>query len=487
MCGGIFDDDVEWDHVNPLQQTCARQPTKWQAICASCHLEKTALEGKQDRTLESTFSLPTWRAYVETPRPPPFVFWAHDWGEGEDALELDVRRCRRNALMYSAHDFAIFSPFDGVLPAEAGRLADFSWVELRQRASANTMPYYGPGWYHRAAVEFMLHHGRCTWQDLTWSLEATAHIPATCLAEPLRVMEEAWGDQSDLAKDSVNQMIGLWAKDETHVYHVKTSCDPCDGLGAWARRYVAFEGGCINDYVFATPLLSNRSMRPIHDQIMATEHTRLAQLLFCVKALKVPPRCLKCVKTDCLVLKDFPRKRKRELEEISTLTFAELPRLRARAEGAAGAANWLDSYATMAGSQSSDEVFRLGPGEPLQCVPSKPWRAPAKSCQHSFDVTKIWKDLSKEEALQLMLDGEGLLIVGAPGTGKTHWLRNAVATLRQEGKRVDIVAKTHAAVQNINSGAHGRPLGQEARKSWRGALPHPGGRGAHAGQRAALG
>ena len=53
-----------------------------------------------------------------------------------------------------------------------------------------------------------------------------------------------------------------------------------------------------------------------------------------------------------------------------------------------------------------------------------------------------------------MLDGEGLLIVGAPGTGKTHWLRNAVATRRQAGKRVDIVAKTHAAAQNINSGAH---------------------------------
>ena len=66
MCGGIFDDDIEWDHVNPLQQTCAQQPTKWQAVCASCHLEKTSLEGRQNRTLESTFSLPAWQAYVET-------------------------------------------------------------------------------------------------------------------------------------------------------------------------------------------------------------------------------------------------------------------------------------------------------------------------------------------------------------------------------------------------------------------------------------
>ena len=41
------------------------------------------------------------------------------------------------------------------------------------------------------------------------------------------------------------------------------------------------------------------------------------------------------------------------------------------------------------------------------------------------------------------------MVVGAPGTGKTHWLRNAIASLRQAGKKVEIVAKTHAAVQNI--------------------------------------
>ena len=32
MCGGIFDDDIEWDHKNPLQQTVQGQETKWQAI-----------------------------------------------------------------------------------------------------------------------------------------------------------------------------------------------------------------------------------------------------------------------------------------------------------------------------------------------------------------------------------------------------------------------------------------------------------------------
>ena len=68
--------------------------------------------------------------------------------------------------MYSAHDFSIFCPLDSVAPAQAGKLADYSWVELQsppkaqgRKPSVSTMPYYGPGWYQRVDVEFMLHRG----------------------------------------------------------------------------------------------------------------------------------------------------------------------------------------------------------------------------------------------------------------------------------------------------------------------------------------
>jgi 5-methylcytosine-specific restriction endonuclease McrA len=142
MCGGIFDDDIEWDHLNPLQQTCRLQETKYQAICASCHLEKTGLEGKQDRTLESTFSKPVWDSYMTSPRAPALVMLAHEWGkEGEDTLELDVRRCRRNALAMSAHHFSVFSPLDSIVPAQEGVLADFSLWKY-QLGGRILCPYY---------------------------------------------------------------------------------------------------------------------------------------------------------------------------------------------------------------------------------------------------------------------------------------------------------------------------------------------------------
>ncbi len=454
LCGGIFDDDVEWDHKNPLQQTIKGQEVKWQAICASCHVEKTGLEGKQDRTLESSFSLPVWKDYVESPRPPPVVTWLHAWGEEtEETLEFDVCRCRRNALACSAHHFSVFSTLDSITPSREGTLGDFSFVTLnpKNKNLASLLPYTGPGWYHRVAVEHLLHYGLATWQDISHSLHATGRIPPECLAEPLRQMEEAWGEHTDLAKLSVNQMIGLWASDPTHVFHVKTSLDPCDGLGAYAKRYVEYKGGFTCDYIFASNLLANASMRPIHDQIMCTEHTRLAQLLFCLKALKVPPRFLKCIKTDCVVLQGPIKKRKAELESLAELTFAELPRLRARMTSEDvpdSSQQFLDSYSSISEHRRNREtkVFRLGEGKALQGHYQKPWR---ESKQPSCQEVKVWNDVSKEEALQAMLEGRGLLVVGCPGTGKTHWLRNAIATLRQDGKKVEIVAKTHAAVQNI--------------------------------------
>ena len=88
LCGSGFDGDpTEWDHANPLQQTCKGQETQWQAICAQCHSDKTGLEGKQDRSLESRFSLPVYEAYVQSPRPPPLVFRPHEWKQEEEVID----------------------------------------------------------------------------------------------------------------------------------------------------------------------------------------------------------------------------------------------------------------------------------------------------------------------------------------------------------------------------------------------------------------
>jgi 5-methylcytosine-specific restriction endonuclease McrA len=79
LCGGIFDglNDVEFDHVTPLRQTVRGQRQIFAAACSSCHLEKTQMESRQDRTLESRFAPHVWQEYVQSPRPPALVFESH--------------------------------------------------------------------------------------------------------------------------------------------------------------------------------------------------------------------------------------------------------------------------------------------------------------------------------------------------------------------------------------------------------------------------
>ena len=43
----------------------------------------------------------------------------------------------------------------------------------------------------------------------------------------------------------------------------------------------------------------------------------------------------------------------------------------------------------------------------------------------------------------------GLLVLGLPGTGKSHLCKQIVSKLRGEGKHVEVLSKTHVASQRV--------------------------------------
>ena len=61
-----------------------------------------------------------------------------------------------------------------------------------------------------------------------------------------------------------------------------------------------------------------------------------------------------------------------------------------------------------------------------------------------------WRDV---DGLEHALGGGSLLVLGAPGVGKSFWCRELVQRLRASGRRVDIIAKCHASCQNFGEGA----------------------------------
>ena len=257
-------------------------------------------------------------------------------------------------------------------------------------------------------------------------------------------MEQAWDDKT-LAKYSINSMIGLWARDSTHLYHAKTSNDAFDGRGSHMRRQVEYgEGQTICDHIFATRVWKNSSLRPIHDQIIHTEATRMAQVYFILSSLGIPQRCIKDVKTDAFILQGVAKKRKAFVENIANVRFKDLPNLRRKYQKVTYNQTFLNAGTNVKSCSSDERVFRFSEDKLKQLQGT--YSEPARSAEPPTNQGK-WQQLSKESAEEHVLNGNSILVQGSPGTGKTYFVRTLVQLLREKGKSVDVISKTHAAVQ----------------------------------------
>ena len=131
MCAGIVDKgDEEFDHISPLRDLSSKKQEKLQLLCSACHAEKTAEEPRCERDpLRSAFNQTAYEAYVLSPRVPQLQFNAFTPQQFAGELaEIDVRRCRRQALYHSAHPFPVFSVVDNVKPCTCD-LGELNYID----------------------------------------------------------------------------------------------------------------------------------------------------------------------------------------------------------------------------------------------------------------------------------------------------------------------------------------------------------------------
>ena len=407
----------ELDHIVPVHQSFSAQAQNLQALCLECHRNKTALEFSHATTLESRFSRRAYEAYVESPRLPPLVFKLNSHKPERICYGIDVVRCRKNALAHSKFPAPIFCPKDNMEQAREGHLADLTYVKLPEDgrwATFPRLPYVGEGWYAKPAAAYMLEKGIATWSDFAWSLDATAHVDQESVTQALQQMEAAWPEgEEHYAKLSVNALIGLWARNMDLIYTMRTSNHQFDGSGCQHRElFLDAAGGMHWDHIYVTQLLSNRSCRPVHDFVMASEYVAVCRIRDALAA--VPSRYLKAVKTDCVVFQDLPKKFQRLVDGL----------VRER-------------------HPDGTPVYRCEEVKGLEGQ----YRIPRIEAKCPYCSTVNWK--VAEDPVLHCLEGGGLLLTGYPGTGKTYLARQIVTALREEGYKVKIITKTHSSVQNF--------------------------------------
>ena len=408
---------AEADHVVPVHQAFYGQRQALQALCLECHRSKTFLESSHATSLESRFCRFVHETYACSPRLPPLVCGLAKCDPDRVCQGVDIVRCRKNALANAPFPLPVFCPLDNIRPAEEGHLADLTFVrkkEDRRAGGCPTSARAGTGSPRRPSCSTPGSPAGRT-SSGPWTPPPTSRRTAS----PGRW--RSWSGPGPRARSTwpsstVNALIGLWARSKDVFYSMRTSNHEVDGRGCqYQQVFFDDRGQCHYDHVYATELFSNRSTRPAHDFVMASEYVEMARIHLALR--EVPPRYLVAMKTDCLVYQSLPRKfvhmvealtRRRHRDNTPKYRFEEVKRL-----------------------EGEYQEPRLETEPPTE---QEPWR-------------------HVEDPVEHCLNGHSLLLSGMPGTGKTHLARQIVSQLSQLGEGVTLISKTHCSVQNLGLGA----------------------------------
>jgi 5-methylcytosine-specific restriction endonuclease McrA len=289
---------AEVHHKAPVSGGGGSRADNLVLLCRDCHLAVTLSQNmapREGNPLQSVFEPWVYKIFHESNKPKQLVMKLDEPKRGEP-LELDVKGCRRNALLKNTEPLPLYSPLDVPKPAVEGRLAPYSFVDIgtpRTREQfLRSLPYRGAGWYWIGAVKHMLHRGVIAWPDIKLSLWPTAQLEADVLPRLLGQLEAVWTRLSGAPewKHAVNGWLGLLGAPKRLCYEVETvqRSDDATLSGKVQRRAVVYGEGpeeVVLDFVQEVELKSWRSTRPVHQVVLDMEHCFVADALELVRSL----------------------------------------------------------------------------------------------------------------------------------------------------------------------------------------------------------
>ena len=358
----------------------------------------------------------------------------------------------RNICCHSPWEIPVFCAFDQLFETSpSAGLGDFTFVtceEPRTKAQLlRQIPFTGSRFYHKSSVCWGLTHGILKWDQCGQGIRGSGNVPAHYLREALTSLEQAWRMTSDasLAKKAVNSYLGLVASDR-HATFVEKTYLAADSLPRFhgERRLHYYDCGLVS-VGHRVDLVTARSHRPFHQAILDQESLLVAQCRMELAKLQIPPRAIRQVRVDSLLLQCGTRKHKEVCAKIESLTWGDLWHRAPILEALGVEMPWPTGC--------EERVFRAEIIEAtsktlLDHDPPLPTSGGTLS-----PPMRAWSFLDEEAARRAVLEqSQGLMISGIAGCGKTFFAKKVVAGLRQRNVRVAIISRCHVSARLFEAG-----------------------------------
>jgi 5-methylcytosine-specific restriction enzyme A len=167
------------DHIRPLANGGTNQIDNLQALCKSCHQDKTANEHEQgqyvkfsdtescfNNTVQEIMNSPLSHAYA-------FVEPVKEPVKGKKLFTIDINKCRRNILLNHKHDYCIFNVMDEpeVFEEKTKIIEGLYYIE-----TDSYFPLRGNGWYYHSLVQYCLDNNIITKNNIKYVIYSSSTV-----------------------------------------------------------------------------------------------------------------------------------------------------------------------------------------------------------------------------------------------------------------------------------------------------------------------
>jgi 5-methylcytosine-specific restriction enzyme A len=167
------------DHIRPLANGGTNQIDNLQALCKSCHQDKTANEHEQGQYVkfsdtESCFNN-TVQEIMNSPLSHTYAFVEpiREPTKGKKLFTIDINKCRRNILLNHKHDYCIFNVMDEpeVFNEKTKIIEGLYYIE-----TDSYFPLRGNGWYYHSLVQYCLDNNIITKNNIKYVIYSSSTV-----------------------------------------------------------------------------------------------------------------------------------------------------------------------------------------------------------------------------------------------------------------------------------------------------------------------